>query len=420
MSDDIVVKVAGLRKKFCRSLKRSLWYGMNDMVAEVFGGNHDHDRLRKDEFWAVNDISFELRRGQCIGLIGHNGAGKTTLLKMLNGLIKPDHGSITMHGQVGALIALGAGFNPILSGRENIYVNGSVLGLTKAEIDEKLEEIIDFAEIREFIDAPVQTYSSGMAVRLGFAVAVKCKPDILLLDEVLAVGDVGFQAKCFNTLSEFRQRGTAFILVSHNMHQISRYCDTVVYLRRGQIEHTGDVATGIGRFMKDMESPGSSTPGDAPDWSTICGSGKVVFKGASFLDPNGSPISEIKPGDPFVFAVDYQCPSMPVSDAYLDVIIRDKDGVLFQGTSKDFGHHFGLLERSGRFLISFAGIPSNSPDIRFFFSAISSSNGEIYDWKRNVVLRIKNNPMMSGRLAIPVTWQSAQPGGSTKMIAGNR
>jgi lipopolysaccharide transport system ATP-binding protein len=203
-SDEVLVRVEGVSKKFCRSLKKSLWYGVCDIgaelnpfrrrVAEVAGsgllvaGNSSNPEsselatsysppvtgeagLRPGEFWAVNDVSFELRRGECLGLIGHNGAGKTTLLKMLNGLIKPDSGKITMRGRVGALIALGAGFNPILTGRENIYINGSVLGLSKKEIDEKIDEIIDFAEIGEFIDSPVQNYSSGMSVRLGFSIA---------------------------------------------------------------------------------------------------------------------------------------------------------------------------------------------------------------------------------------------------------
>ena len=158
--------------------------------------------LRDGEFWAVNDVSFELRRGECLGLIGHNGAGKTTLLKMLNGLIKPDAGSITIRGRVGALIALGAGFNPILTGRENIYINGSVLGLSKKEIDGKIDEIIDFAEIGEFIDSPVQNYSSGMSVRLGFSIASSLSPDVLILDEVLAVGDIGFVIKCLNRVRQ--------------------------------------------------------------------------------------------------------------------------------------------------------------------------------------------------------------------------
>src|SRR5215468_4632332 len=161
---DVLIKVDHVQKKFCRSLKKSLWYGVQDICSEFVPlgtSKSRNNELRAGEFLAVDDTSFAVRRGECLGLIGHNGAGKTTLLKMLNGLIKPDKGRIEMRGRVGALIALGAGFNPILTGRENIYINGSVLGLSKKEIDAKIDEIIDFAEIGEFIDAPVQAYSSG-------------------------------------------------------------------------------------------------------------------------------------------------------------------------------------------------------------------------------------------------------------------
>ncbi|MDP3817157.1 ABC transporter ATP-binding protein, partial [Pseudomonas sp.] len=198
---EALVKVDGVSKKFCRSLKRSLWYGMQDLGSELIGNPHGGGGdLRKDEFWAIKDVSFELKRGECLGLIGRNGAGKTTLLRMLNGLIKPDQGRIEMRGRVAALIALGAGFNPILTGRENIYVNASVLGLRKREIDEKFEEIVEFAELGEVIDAPVQSYSSGMSVRLGFSIAVRMDPDVLIVDEVLAVGDMGFRSKCYNEI----------------------------------------------------------------------------------------------------------------------------------------------------------------------------------------------------------------------------
>ena len=164
---------------------------MQDIAAELLPGQRDlerHATVRPGEFWALDEVSFELRRGECLGLIGRNGAGKTTLLKMLNGLIKPDKVRIEIRGRVGALIALGAGFNPILTGRENIYVNAAVLGMSKAEVDQRIDEIIEFSEIRELIDYPVQTYSSGMTVRLGFSVAaILIKPDVLFLDEVLAV-----------------------------------------------------------------------------------------------------------------------------------------------------------------------------------------------------------------------------------------
>ena len=230
-----LVTVEGVSKKFCRSLKKSLWYGLQDIGHEFLGKQHDQkNMLRTDEFWALKDVGFELKRGECLGLIGRNGAGKTTLLRMLNGLIKPDQGRIKMHGRVGGLIALGAGFNGILTGRENIYVNASVLGLTRQEINEKLDEIIDFAEIGEFIDMPVQSYSSGMTVRLGFAVASTIKPDVLLLDEVLAVGDANFRSKCWRRIGEHLEH-SAVILVSHEAYAISRVCDRAILLEKGEV-----------------------------------------------------------------------------------------------------------------------------------------------------------------------------------------
>jgi lipopolysaccharide transport system ATP-binding protein len=249
MSNDVLIRVDSVSKKFCRRLRKSLWYGIQDMAAEVFGGSRDHDELRSDEFWAVKDVSFELRRGECLGLIGHNGAGKTTLLKMLNGLIKPDHGSITMRGRVGALIALGAGFNPILTGRENIYVNASVLGINREEIDRKIPEIIGFAGIGDFIDAPVQNYSSGMQVRLGFAVATALDPEILILDEVLAVGDIGFQIKCGQRIRSMA-RNAAVIFVSHSMQYVSLFCTRVIVMKEGCVGlHTSNPAEGIQAYF---------------------------------------------------------------------------------------------------------------------------------------------------------------------------
>jgi lipopolysaccharide transport system ATP-binding protein len=246
---DVLVRVQHVSKRFCRSLRRSLWYGLQDIAYELNPvGRNGHDvisPLRKDEFWAVNGVSFELRRGECLGLIGRNGAGKTTLLKMLNGLIKPDGGRIEMHGRVGALIALGAGFNPILTGRENIYVNGAVLGLRKREIDAKLEEIIDFAEISEFIDSPVQSYSSGMGVRLGFAIATALDPDILLIDEVLAVGDARFRWKCLDRIQSLMRRGVSIILVSHNTADLMRTCNSGIVMVRGQIAFRGNIADAV-------------------------------------------------------------------------------------------------------------------------------------------------------------------------------
>lgn len=263
-----LLRVDGVSKKFCRSLKLSLWYGLQDVACELnpFSTRNasaaamGSASLREGEFWASQDISFTLRRGECLGLIGHNGAGKTTLLRMLNGLVKPDEGSIEIKGRVGALIALGAGFNPVLSGRENIYVNGAVLGLGKREIDEKVDEIIDFSELAEFIDSPVQSYSSGMSVRLGFAIASTLQPDVLLLDEVLAVGDMGFAVKCLNRVRELASN-SAVILVSHNMNSIASFCTRVLLLDHGKIViDTKDVGQAVDQYNR-MIKPSASTAG---------------------------------------------------------------------------------------------------------------------------------------------------------------
>jgi lipopolysaccharide transport system ATP-binding protein len=260
MNDEVLVKVENVSKKFCRDLKRSLWYGVKDISSELFGAKKN-GQLRTKEFWAVDDVSFELRRGECLGLIGHNGAGKSTLLKMLNGLIKPDKGRITMKGRIGALIELGAGFNPILTGRENIYNNGAVLGFSKKEIDAKFAAIVDFAEIGDFLDTPVQNYSSGMKVRLGFAVAAQMEPDVLIIDEVLAVGDVGFRIKCFNRLFEL-SKSVAIILVSHSMPQVARVASSLLLMSNAKtLFKSNDIANGIEKYFDQFDSESNSETG---------------------------------------------------------------------------------------------------------------------------------------------------------------
>lgn len=247
-----VISVEGVSKKFCRDLRRSLFYGVRDIAADLTGRRRHSDRLRPQEFWALQSISFQLHRGQAVGLVGSNGAGKSTLLRIISGLIKPDMGKVRIRGRIAPLIALGAGFNPILTGRENIYANMSILGLTTHQIEQRFQEVVDFAEIEEAIDAPAQTYSSGMAARLGFACAIYTEPDILLIDEVLAVGDARFKAKCYRRLYELRQRGVAFILVNHNAQAILNICDTAIYLSQGVLVAQGEVNAVVDQYEHDL------------------------------------------------------------------------------------------------------------------------------------------------------------------------
>lgn len=250
--NEVVLSVQGVSKKFCRDLKRSLFYGVQDIATELIGVRRDTKFLRSQEFWALKDVSFELRRGEALGLVGKNGSGKTTLLRIISGLIRPDAGSVEIVGRVAPLIALGAGFNPILTGRENIYANMAILGLAKKEIDDRFDEVVKFAEVGDAIDAPVQSYSSGMAARLGFASAIHTDPDILLIDEVLAVGDIKFKTKCYAKLQELRQKQKSFIMVSHSSHSIATVCESAVYLQKGTKILSGDVVSVMNKYEDDL------------------------------------------------------------------------------------------------------------------------------------------------------------------------
>jgi lipopolysaccharide transport system ATP-binding protein len=249
---EVVISVEQVSKKFCRDLKQSLFYGLQDIATDLVGGKRKSDTLRSGEFWALKDVSFQLRRGEALGLVGANGAGKSTLLRIISGLIKPDTGCVRVKGRVAPLIALGAGFNPILTGRENIYANMSILGLSTQAIKKRFDEVVDFAEIWDAIDAPVQTYSSGMAARLGFACAIHTEPDILLIDEVLAVGDIKFRMKCHRKLAKLRENGTAFVLVSHNPPAILNVCNSAIYLLKGQLIATGDIESVVRKYEEDL------------------------------------------------------------------------------------------------------------------------------------------------------------------------
>ena len=404
MSSDVLVRAEGVSKKYSRNLMKSLWYGVKDTLGDLAGRDGTTDKLRPSEFWALNNVSFELRRGQCLGLIGRNGAGKTTLLKLLTGLIKPDNGRIEIRGRLGALIALGAGFNPVLSGRENIYVNAAVLGLSRREINEKIDKIIDFADIDEFIDAPVQSYSSGMVVRLGFAVATATEPDVLLLDEVLAVGDVGFQAKCFNTLAEFRKRGTAFILVSHNMHAIAQHCDQVIYVRHGIAQYIGNVDDGIAKFLKDSESTDTDISTGFTDWSRTYGSGKVKLLNAYFLNSAGKLVQQINAGEAVSIVIEYERCAPKVSNAVIDLVIRDRSGIVYQGNNDVLDQSFGDLPDKGKFRIDIDALPANVSRLEFSLSIFDRATREFFDWKRQIRLGVTPSPLNAGTLVLRTKW----------------
>jgi len=244
-NDFPIVNTTNLSKKFSKSLRRSMLYGATDLTRAFFGKLTKTNYLRPAEFWALNDISLKLSRGQALGVIGPNGSGKTTLLSLLAGIYPPDMGSIKIRGRVAALIALGAGFESKYTGLENIFLKGTLLGMSTKEVKRKLDEIIAFSELEEFINTPISNYSAGMRVRLGFSIATASEPELILLDEVLAVGDRNFRAKCFNKVDEMASDACT-ILVSHNMNLISRICTEILVLAKGKVVFAGDnVSEGI-------------------------------------------------------------------------------------------------------------------------------------------------------------------------------
>src|SRR5687768_5620699 len=234
--DNHVVEFDHIYKKFARGEQHGT---LRDLIAASFGklfGKRAADpaTLKDQEFWAVKDLTFRLKKGESMGIIGPNGSGKSTSLKLLSGILRPERGTYRVDGRLSALIEVGAGFHPDLTGRENVFLNGSILGMTRKEVQAKFADIVDFAGVGEFIDTPVKRYSSGMAVRLGFAVAAFIEPDVLLVDEVLAVGDTEFRNRCHNRMTQMLSRGVTMILVSHNLSEVRNLCDRTLMLWKGE------------------------------------------------------------------------------------------------------------------------------------------------------------------------------------------
>jgi lipopolysaccharide transport system ATP-binding protein len=410
---EIVLAVEHVSKKFCRSLKRSLYYGVRDIGKELIGGRRKGDTLRKGEFWALQDVSFHMRRGESLALVGANGAGKTTLFRIISGLIKPDSGSVTTRGKVAPLIALGAGFSPILAGRENVYVNMAILGLSKKEIDERFLDVVDFAEIGDAIDAPVQTYSSGMAARLGFACAVHTDPDLLLIDEVLAVGDMRFRAKCYRRLAELRKKGTSLVVVSHSPTTALSICSSGVYLSKGRLVMTGDTEAIMNRYEEDlsMMNGGTKALGEVSSPARRQVSG-VVIKHISFKDGEGSPLEPTVSGQPAYLSV--ACKAYEnFSDVSLTAIIRElswentntlllesgRDNIVFQIAAGEFELQLRM---------PYLGLRPGSYSLKVYLTSGPSLN--MLDQVEGFIFQVKADSHMRQCLFYqPRSWGIVQP-----------
>src|SRR5512139_4004878 len=240
------IEVSDVTKTYRKYARRKQFATLK---SAILSGTLVNDLNPDETFRALNGVSFAVRHGCTFGIVGRNGSGKSTALKLVAGITKPTTGTVTVQGRISALIELGAGFHPEISGRENVFINGIMLGLTKREITRRFDEIVEFAELEDFIDAPVKTYSSGMYVRLGFAVAIHVDPDVLLVDEVLAVGDQSFTHKCLDKIGEFRRRGKTIVLVTHSLGLVEKMCDEALWLRHGRLQDQGDPKRTVDAYL---------------------------------------------------------------------------------------------------------------------------------------------------------------------------
>ena len=311
---DIAIRVEGLSKEYriggTKTRFRTLRDSISDTVtaparkvAALMRGEASSAAGLDERLWALKDVSFEVRQGEVIGVVGRNGAGKSTLLKILSRITTPSEGYADIYGRVGSLLEVGTGFHPELTGRENIYLNGAILGMTQGEIDHKFDEIVAFAEVEKFINTPVKHYSSGMGLRLGFAVAAHLEPEILVVDEVLAVGDAAFQKKCLGKMSEVANEGRTVLFVSHNMAAVASLCTKGLLLHRGQVVTIGEVSEVINTYM-DMGTEAASTP--LAERTDRRGNGRLRFTQVTFTDGRGQETGAAVSGKPLTVTLDYE------------------------------------------------------------------------------------------------------------------
>jgi len=353
----VLIVLKDVSKKFV--LRHHKVSRLKEQVVDFLKGT----RYTSEEFWALKDVTFTVDKGETVGIIGENGSGKSTLLQLLAGILVPDKGTLEVKGKVAALIELGAGFNPELTGRENIYLSGSILGFKRKEIHRKLEEIIAFSGLQRFIDQPIKNYSSGMYMRLAFSVAIHVDPDLLLIDEILAVGDWPFQQQCFKRIREFKNKGKTIVVVSHDLNTLLTLCDRALLLHRGELVHQGnvkDVAAHYGEILKkaDTSPEGQSGPVEreaaspddpaeqdaasltrgetrqdsvSPRTGKRWGSREIEITKVAFLDKTGRESRQFRTHEPFVARIHYRAHRRIEKPVFGLALIAEKDNIHING-----------------------------------------------------------------------------------------
>ncbi len=335
-----IVRFDRVSKKFVLRHNRSR--SLKELATQLLRRTDDS----REEFWALREVSLSVQRGEAIALIGANGAGKSTLLKLITGIIKQTTGKLTVKGRVGALLELGAGFHPDMSGRENIYMNGSILGLSQTQVQERMQQIIDFAELERFIDIPIKHYSSGMYARLGFSVAVHTDPEILLVDEVLAVGDYTFQAKCIDKINELRRNGATILFVSHNLDTAQWLCERAIWLREGRVMLDGQSQQVVERYVQQVvseQAPTQMISELGQRWGTF----DAEITALQFLNGEGSAQNNFQTGAPFTVRIHYQT-RRRIERPLFGVAIHRLDGLHLSGPNTGTSHYpIEAIEGSG-------------------------------------------------------------------------
>jgi len=359
-------------------------------------------RLRgaRGEFWALRDVTFEVQRGEALGIIGANGAGKSTLLKLLAGITAPTEGEIVFDGRLSALIEIGSGFHPELTGRENVYLSGSILGMRRREIASKFDRIVDFAGVRPFIDVPVKWYSSGMYVRLGFSIAAHLDPDILLIDEVLAVGDEAFQEQCLQRIGELRRAGTTAVFISHDLAAVQRTCDRVLLLEHGRIIRSGAPDDIISEYRKRLVAGADILSAPSPR------GGEVDLTGVRAADFAGHQADSFKTGDPISVDVSYRA-NVDCRDVVIEVFFYSADGrVLYcQQTTALGDERLDLTAGEGTIEFACSELPLQPGAYVLGASARDRATQKVYAWLPGPSLTVAPGKMVRGHFYVPHTWR---------------
>jgi lipopolysaccharide transport system ATP-binding protein len=353
MSGRTVISVRDLGKRY--ALGETFSAGtLRDALAvgarHLFRRSNGRGQPASNDFWALRHVSFDVSEGEVVGIIGHNGAGKSTLLKILSGITDPTEGEVRLRGRVGALLEVGTGFHQELSGRENIFMNGAILGMSQAEIRRKFDEIVEFAGVAPFIDTPVKRYSSGMLVRLGFAVAAHLQPEILVVDEVLAVGDAQFQEKCLTKIEDVSRSGRTVLLVSHNMAAVEGLCARAILLRAGTVHADGDTADVLGRYYDQGIVLGADSRVDLSAMPGRTGGPQSDLCLFEYLNAQGSPAAAVRVGEDAVFRITGR-PARPLVAATFNLQVRNSYGLRVATLHSGYQHQ-GTLDLGGSFVLS--------------------------------------------------------------------